>query len=144
MNDTNSTVARRVAQTTTAFKQQQTGHMPKSVTVVLSAEMLAIALRAVSTQVEESQAESTEKCCPAAEVSRTSSHEHLGLTAAGQPTHQRRESLQAAGEVEMTTGSPIPVWILRRWLAAALQSAEMCPAAGVACMRALDDGESHA
>ena len=133
-----------IAQTAITFEQEQTGHVPQSVTMILSDEMLAIALHAVLTPVEEGQAESPLKRGPGAGVSRTSIHEHQGLTAAGQPTDSRCETLPVTGEDEMITSLPTPVWLLRRWLAAALQCGEMSLAAGIACMQALDDFESRA
>ena len=145
MNDSTATAARQVAETTITFEQQQTGHVPQSVTMILSDEMLAIALHAVLTPVEEAQVESPLKRSPGAEVSRTSIHEHRGLTAAGQPTAWC-ETVPVTGEDEMITGlpTPTPVWLLRRWLAAALQRGKMSLAEGIAWMQALDDFESRA
>jgi hypothetical protein len=144
MNDSISTVARHVAPSTITFNQQQTGYVPQAVTMILSDEMLRIALHAAWTPVEESQAESPLQHGPGAEVSWASIHEHQGLTAVGQPTDSRCETLPVTGEDEMITGLPTPVWLLRRWLAAALQCGEMSLAEGHACMQALDDFESRA
>ena len=136
MNDSTSTVARQVAQATVTFEQEQTGHVPQSVTMILSDEMLVIALQAVLSGVVETVAESPERPVVSSTI-----HEHPKYTAAGQPTHQRRETRQAAGEDARTTDSPSPFLTLRRWLADALQCGEMSLAEGIACMRALDDGE---
>ena len=135
-----------IAQTAITFEQQQTGHVPQSVTMILSDEMLAIALHAVLTPVEESQAKSPLKRGPGAEVLWTSIHQHQGLAASGQPTASRCATLPVTGEDEMITGlpTPTPVWLLRRWLAAALQCGELSLAEGIACMQALDDFESRA
>ena len=91
MNDSTSTVARQVAQATVTFEQQQTGHVPQSVTMILSDEMLVIALQAVLSGVVETVAENPERLRVSSTI-----HEHPGCTAAGQPAHQRWETRQAA------------------------------------------------
>jgi uncharacterized protein YbcI len=45
MDKSNSTMAQQLAQAASAFEQQRTGHVPQSVTVVLSGETLVITLR---------------------------------------------------------------------------------------------------
>jgi hypothetical protein len=51
MEKPDSTVGRDIAKTASAFEQQGTGLAPKSVTVVLSGEMLPITLHAVAPMV---------------------------------------------------------------------------------------------
>ena len=48
MDKPNSTVARQIAQAASAFEQERTGHVPKSVTVVLSENTLVITLHDMS------------------------------------------------------------------------------------------------
>jgi uncharacterized protein YbcI len=44
MNQSNVTMAQQVAQAASAFEQRRTGHVPRSVTVVLSEDTLVITL----------------------------------------------------------------------------------------------------
>jgi uncharacterized protein YbcI len=52
MNKTNSTVAQQIAQAASAFERQRTGHLPRSVTVVLSDETPVITLHGTLSEAE--------------------------------------------------------------------------------------------
>ena len=52
MEQSNSTVARRIAEASLAFEQRRTGHAPRSVTVVMSENTLVITLHGALSAVE--------------------------------------------------------------------------------------------
>lgn len=56
MPHTTHTMAQQIAQAASAFQQQRTGHAPKAVTVVLSENMLVIALHGALTPAEQALA----------------------------------------------------------------------------------------
>jgi uncharacterized protein YbcI len=58
MDKSNSTMARQLAQAASAFEQQRTGHVPQSVTVVLSEDTLVITLRGALSPAEKAVAQS--------------------------------------------------------------------------------------
>lgn len=59
MNDSNSTMARKIAQAAIAFEQRRTGnHLPKSVTVVLSEGTLVITLHGALSPAETAMSQS--------------------------------------------------------------------------------------
>jgi uncharacterized protein YbcI len=58
MEKSNSTVAQQLAQAARAFQQQRTGHVPKSVAVVLSNDMLVITLQDALSPAEKALAKS--------------------------------------------------------------------------------------
>ncbi len=60
MDKSNSTMAQQIAQASSAFEQQRTGHVPKSVTVVLSEDTLVITLRGALSPAEKALAHSPE------------------------------------------------------------------------------------
>src|SRR5258707_822096 len=53
-----STVAQQIAQAVSAFEQQRTGHAPRSVTVVLSADTLVVTLHGALSPAEKALARS--------------------------------------------------------------------------------------
>src|SRR5271165_148104 len=58
MIKSNSSMARRIAQAASTFEQQRTGHVPKSVTVVLSEDTLVITLHGALSPAEKALSES--------------------------------------------------------------------------------------
>src|SRR5260370_42406960 len=58
MDKSNSTMAQQVAQAASAFEHQRTGHVPKSVTAVLSDDTLVITLRGALSPAEKALATS--------------------------------------------------------------------------------------
>ena len=58
MNDSKSTMAEQIAQAASAFEQRRTGHVPKSVTVVLSEETMVITLHGALSPAEKALARS--------------------------------------------------------------------------------------
>jgi uncharacterized protein YbcI len=59
-NSREATMAQQIAQAASAFQQQQTGHVPKTVTVVLSEDTLVITLRGVLSPAEQAVAKNLE------------------------------------------------------------------------------------
>ena len=52
MSTTNPSMAEQIGHAASAFEQMRTGHVPKSVTVVLEKETLIVTLRGVLTRAE--------------------------------------------------------------------------------------------
>jgi uncharacterized protein YbcI len=110
MDQSNSTMARQIAQAASAFEQQRTGHAPKSVTVVLNADTLVITLHGALSPAETALARSPEG---AAQVQ--SFHRQLFAHSAGRLRQEIRritgvEVRDAAAEVDLTTGTTVQVF----------------------------------
>src|SRR6188768_3726075 len=60
MNQPTSTMAEQIAQATSAFQRQRTGHAPKAVTVVLSADTLVVTLHEALSPAEKILAQTEE------------------------------------------------------------------------------------
>jgi len=60
MNQPSATMAEQVAQAASAFQKKRTGHTPKAVTVVLSAETLVVTLHEALSQAEKVLAQTPE------------------------------------------------------------------------------------
>lgn len=58
MTQSNPTMAEQVAQAASAFQQQRTGHVPKSVTVVLNEDTLVVTLHGALSPAEQAMAKS--------------------------------------------------------------------------------------
>ena len=58
MNNSNPTMAQQVARAASAFQQQRTGHVPKSVTVVLNQDTLVVTLHGALSPAEKALAKS--------------------------------------------------------------------------------------
>ncbi|MCI0380149.1 MAG: DUF2294 domain-containing protein [Gemmataceae bacterium] len=58
MDDSNSTIARQLAHAASAFERQRTGHVPKSVNVVMSEKTLVITLHGALSPAEKAVATS--------------------------------------------------------------------------------------
>ena len=105
-----STVARKIAEAAIAFEEQQTGHAPKSVTVVLSGETLVVTLHGALSPAEHALAKS-----PGGAAQIQEFHRRL-FTDSADPLRQeiRRitgvEVREATAEVEPTSGTVVKVF----------------------------------
>jgi uncharacterized protein YbcI len=70
------TMAEQIAQAATAFQQQRTGHVPKSVSVVIDGDTLVVTLRGALSPAEQALAQSEEGAAKVQEF-----HKQLFLTA---------------------------------------------------------------
>ena len=110
MDESISTVARQIAEAAIAFEQKQTGHTPKSVTVVLSEEMLVITLYGALSPAEKALAKSPTGAAQVQEF-----HREL-FTSGSDPLRQEIKRItgvevrEAAAEVEPTSGTVVKVF----------------------------------
>jgi uncharacterized protein YbcI len=110
MDKSNSTAARRIAQAASAFQQRRTGHVPESVTVVLSEDTLVIALHGALSPAEKAVAEN-----PAGAAQVQEFHRQLFTSSCG-PLRQEIKRItgvdvrEAANEVETATGTVVQVF----------------------------------
>ena len=109
MDQSNPTMAQQVAFAASAFQQQRTGHLPKSVTVVLSGETLVITLHGALSPAEKALAKS-----PAGAAQVQEYHRQL-FTDACAPLRQEIKKItgvevrEATAEIEMRNGSVVQV-----------------------------------
>ena len=110
MANSESTVAQQIAHAALAFEQQQTGHVPKSISVVLSEETLVITLHGALSPAEQALAASPAGAAKLREF-------HRQLFANG--SHSLREEIrritgvevrEAVAEVEPATGTVVKVF----------------------------------
>src|SRR5256714_5846521 len=105
MSRPDSTMAQQIAVAASAFEQGRTGHVPKSVTVVLSEDTLVITLHGALSPAEQALAKS-----PAGAAQVQEYHRQL-FTNASRPLRQEIQRItgvevrEATAEVETTTGS---------------------------------------
>jgi uncharacterized protein YbcI len=123
MNQTNSTVARRIAEASSAFEQRRTGHAPRSVTVVLSEDTLVITLHGALSPAETALAQSKEGAAQVQEFHRRLFHnsadelrEEIKRIAGVEVRAATTEVESAAGTVVQvfTTGTVVQVFLLAR------------------------------
>ena len=110
MDKCNATMAERIAQAASAFEQQRTGHVPKSVTVVLSENTLVITLHGALSPAERALARSPEG---AAQVQ--AFHRQLFASASDSLRQEIRritgvEVREATAEVEPASGTVVGVF----------------------------------
>ena len=86
----NSTVAQQIAQAAIAFEKQRTGHVPKSVTVVLSENTLVITLHGALSPAEKALAKSPAGAAQVQEFHRQLLHNYRRLAAARDQENHRR------------------------------------------------------
>jgi uncharacterized protein YbcI len=103
-------VAQQIAQVAVAFEQERTGHVPKSVTVVMSDKTLVITLHGALSAAEKALAASPEG---AAQVQNF--HRQLFANCSDSLREEIRritgvEVREAAAEVEATTGTVVKVF----------------------------------
>src|SRR6266852_608603 len=105
MDESNSTMARQIAQVASDFERRRTGHAPKSVTVVLDGDTLVITLRGALSPAEKAVSQS-----PAGAAQMQEFHRQLFNNSC----HSLRQEInritgvevrEATAEVETTTGA---------------------------------------
>jgi len=110
MGNSNSTVAKQIAEAASAFEQKLTGHAPKSVTVVLSENTLVITLHGALSPAEKALAQSS---AGAAQVQEFHRQLFASSFAALREEIKRItgvEVREATAEVETGTGTVVKVF----------------------------------
>ena len=121
MDQSDSTMAQQIARAALAFEQQRTGHVPKSVTVVLSEDTLVITLHGALSPAETALAQSPGGSAQVREFHRQLFHSSSGplrqeikrITGVGV-----REAAAEAGTISgtavhmFTTGALVQVFLL--------------------------------
>src|SRR5690348_4306752 len=107
MEKTMPSMARKIAQAANTFERQRTGHVPQSVTVILSGETLVITLHGSLSPVEMELAKT-----PAGALQVQEFHRELFKSFASNLREEIKkitgvEVREAAAEVEPTTGSVV-------------------------------------
>ncbi len=110
MVESNLTMAQRIAQAASLFQQQRTGHVPKSVTVVLSENTLVITLHGALSPAEKALAQSAAGAAKVQEF-----HRQLFNSSAETLRQEIKritgvEVREATAEVETTTGTVVQVF----------------------------------
>jgi len=110
MDQANSTAAQQIARAAVAFEQQRTGHVPQSVTVVLSGDTLVITLHGVLSPAEKALARSPTGAAQVQEF-----HRQLFANACGTLRQEIKritgaEVREAVAEVEPETGTVVQVF----------------------------------
>jgi uncharacterized protein YbcI len=110
MNQIRSTVAQEIAQAAIAFEQRRTGHVPSSVTVVLSDETVVITLHGALSPAEQALARS-----PAGAAQMQELHRQLFATSSDSLRQEIKritgvEVREATAEVETKTGTVVQVF----------------------------------
>ena len=110
MNNSSSTMEQQIAQAASDFEQQRTGHVPKSVTVVLNGDMLVIALRGALSPAEKALAKTSAGIAQLQEF-----HRQLFANASESLRQEINritgvEVREATAEVEPTTGTVVGVF----------------------------------
>jgi uncharacterized protein YbcI len=109
-NELKSNVAQQIAQAAFAFQQEQTGHPPVSVTVVLGAETLVVTLHGILSPAERAMAQTVEGATSVQEF-----HRQLFLNSC-EPLRQEIKRItgvdvrEAAAEIEPMTGAVVQVF----------------------------------
>jgi uncharacterized protein YbcI len=110
MDQANSTVARQIAQAASTFEKYRTGHAPKSVTVVLSAETLVITLHGALSPAEKALVQS-----PAGAAEMREFHRQL-FASASEALRQEIQRItgvavrEATAEIELMTGGVLQLF----------------------------------
>jgi len=110
MDVASSTMARQIARAASAFQEQRTGHVPQSVTVVLSNDTLVITLHEALSPAEKALAKS-----PAGAAQVQEFHRQLFANASDKLRGEIKritgaDVLEANAEVEMKTGTVLQVF----------------------------------
>ena len=110
MDKFDPSVARQIAQAAIAFQQQRTGHEPKSVAVVLSGDMLLVAMHGALSPAEQAMAKS-----PAGAAQVQEFHRQLFTSSSDELRQEIKritgvEVREATAEVETTTGTVMQVF----------------------------------
>ena len=110
MEKPNSTMAQRVALAASDFQRERTGHVPKSVTVVLSGDTLVVTLHGALSPAEKALAQS-----PAGATQVQEFHRQL-FTNSCEPLREEIKRItgvevrEATAEVETSTGTVVQVF----------------------------------
>jgi uncharacterized protein YbcI len=107
MNKSKSTTAQQIAQAAIAFEQRRTGHVPRSVTVVLSEGTLVVTLHGALSPAERALAQS-----PAGAAQVQEFHRQLFANSSGSLRQEIKritgmEVREATAEVEPATGAVV-------------------------------------
>lgn len=110
MDKSNSTMAQQLAQAASAFEQQRTGHVPKSVTVVLAEDTLVITLHGALSPAEKAVAKS-----PAIAAQMQEYHRQLFANSSDALQQEIKritgvEVRKATAEIETTTGAMLQIF----------------------------------
>lgn len=105
MDTSNETMARQIAQAASAFEHRRTGHLPKSVSVVLNEETLVITLQGALTPAEKALAKN-----PAGAAQVQEFHRQLFANSADSLRQEIKritgvEVCEAAAEVQTLSGT---------------------------------------
>jgi uncharacterized protein YbcI len=110
MNQSPSTMAQQIARAASAFEQERTGHVPRSVTVVLSDNTLVVTLHGALSPAEKALAQS-----PAGAAQVQKFHKRL-FNNSCEPLRQEIKRItgvevrESTAEVETTTGTVVQVF----------------------------------
>ena len=111
MDESDSTMARQIAQVAIAFEKQRTGHLPKSVSVVLSEDTLVITLRGALSPAEMALARNPTGAAQLQEL-----HRRL-FASTSEPLRREIETItgirvrEATAEIESTTATVVEVFM---------------------------------
>lgn len=109
-----SSVSRQIAEAASGFEEQQTGHSPKSVTVILSEETIVITLHGALSLAEKALARSPEGAARVQELHRQLFAESSALLRQEIERITGVEVREAAAEVAPTTGVIVQEFLLAR------------------------------
>jgi len=103
-------MAQQIALASCAFEERRTGHVPKSVTVVLSEDTLVITLHGALSPAEKAMAKTPTGAAQVHEF-----HRQLFTSAAAELRHEIKritgvEVREATAEIETTTGTVVQVF----------------------------------
>lgn len=107
MNDSESAMAKQIAQVAIAYQTEQTGHTPGAVTVVLSEDTLVITMHDALTPAEKALALSPNGAAQVQEFHRQLFHNSTESLREEIKRITGREVREAAAEVEPATGTVI-------------------------------------
>ena len=110
MCESNSTMAQQVARAAIAFQQQSTGHVPKSVTVVLSEDTLVVTLHGALSPAEKALAQSPAGAAQVQEFHRQLFNDSCASLRQEIERITGVEVREAAAEIETRTGSVVQVF----------------------------------
>jgi uncharacterized protein YbcI len=110
MDESNATMAQELAEAASAFQQQRTGHVPKSVRVVLSEDMVVVTLHGALSPAEKALAQSPDGAAQVQEF-----HRQLFTNSCDSLRQEIKritgvEVREATAEVETTTGTVVQVF----------------------------------
>jgi uncharacterized protein YbcI len=106
----NQTMAEQIAQAATALQQQRTGHVPKSVSVVLSGDTLVVTLHGALSPAEQAMAQNPQGAAKVREFHRQLFHN------ASETLRQEIRRItgmnvrEATAEIEPTSGAVVQVF----------------------------------